>query len=159
MSNDESKTLDDLLESGTTLMVGSTTNGELEFRPLTVAGLDGGIQILLDTDEQWVRDLRRSEQVQVTLSDDRKNNWAWMIGSFSMSTDGALIDELWSPFADAFFDDGRDTPGIAVLTIDVQRGRYGSSPSGRLGSLVAAVKAKFGDAEEAGQHGDIATGR
>jgi len=158
MSDDESKTLNELLDGGTTVMVGSRTQGELEFRPLTVAGLDGGIQILLDTDEAWVRDLASDEQLQVTLSDDRKNNWAWMTGTSSMSTDPALIDELWSPFADAFFDDGRRTPGIAVMTIHVQRGRYWSSPAGRIGSLVAAVKAKFGDAEQAGDHGDIATG-
>jgi general stress protein 26 len=152
---DESKHLSELLDGGTTLMVGSPTRNGLEFRPMTVAGIDGGIQILLDTNEAWVRDLDRDEKLQVTLSDDRNNNWAWMTGSFSMSTDDELIDQLWNPFADAYFDRGRDTPGIAVMTIVVHRGRYWSAPSGRIGSLISAVKAKFGDAEQSGEHGNI----
>lgn len=155
--DDAPKPLFDLLDPGTTLMVGSTTHGQLEFRPLTVAGLSGGIQILLDTNEEWVRGLGGVGSLQVTLSDDRRNNWAWMTGGYSTSTDPALIDELWSPFADAYFDQGRETPGIAVLTIDVEQGRYWSSPSGRIGALVSAVKAKLGDAEQSGEHGDIAT--
>lgn len=155
--DDAPKPLSDLLDPGTTLMVGSTTHGQLEFRPLTVAGLNGGIQILLDTDEEWVRGLGGVGMLQVTLSDDRRNNWAWMVGGYSTSTDPALIDELWSPFAGAYFDQGRDTPGIAVLTIDVQHGRYWSAPSGRIGSLISAVRAKLGDAEQSGMHGDIAT--
>jgi len=154
--DDESKPVSDLLDAGTTLMVGSSTHGTLAFRPLTVAGLDGDrVRILLDTDEEWVRELDATQTLQVTLSDDRKNNWAWMLGEFSMSTEPALIDELWTPFADAYFDNGRESAGIAVMTIDVTEGRYWSAPSGRLGSLVSAVKAKFGDAEEAGEHGDI----
>ncbi len=120
-----------------------------------MAGLDGGIQILLDTDEHWVRDLDRAAQLQVTLSDDRRNNWAWMTGTYSLSTDDALIDTLWSPFADAYFDNGRQSPGIAVMTIDVHRGRYWSAPHGRIGSLISALKAKFGDPDDAGEHGDI----
>lgn len=155
--DDAPKSLSDLLDGGTTVMVGSNTNGTLEFRPLTVARVDGGIQILLDTDEEWVRQLDRTERLQVTLSDDRHSNWAWMTGGYAMSTDETLIDELWTPFADAFFDNGRETPGIAVMTIAVDRGRYWSSPAGRVGNLIAAVKAKFGDAEQAGEHGDIAT--
>ena len=154
--DDESKPVSDLLKPGTTLMVGSTTHGTLAFRPLTVAGLDGErVRILLDMNEEWARELDASQSLQVTLSDDRKNNWAWIIGEFSLSTDPSLIDELWSPFAEAYFDNGRASEGIAVMTIDVAQGRYWSAPSGRLGSLVSAVKAKFGDPEESGEHGDI----
>lgn len=155
--DDAPKPLTDLLDAGTTVMVGSTVRGELQFRPLTVAGLDGGIQILLDTNEEWVRALEPAEVLQVTLSDDRSNNWAWMSGRHSLTTDPTVIDELWSPFADAFFDEGRDTPGVAVLTIDVGEGRYWSAPSGRIGSLISMVRAKLGDAEQSGEHGDIAT--
>ena len=54
------RSLDDLLEPGTTLMVGTRSGqrDDLEFRPLTVARVDDGqIQVLLDTNEQWVADL------------------------------------------------------------------------------------------------------
>ena len=73
-----------------------------------------------------------------------------------MSSEPALIDELWNPAAEAFFDEGRDSPGIAVLGMTGSSGRYWSSPSGRLGSVIAMIKAKLGDPEESGEHGDVA---
>lgn len=155
---DAPKSVSDLLEPGTTLMVGSELHGTLTFRPLTVAGLDAGlVRILLDTEEEWVRELDTTRPLQVTLSDDRANNWAWMLATCSLSSEPALIDDLWGPFADAYFDNGRESTGIAVMTIEVDEGRYWSAPSGRIGSLISAVKAKFGDAESAGEHGDISS--
>lgn len=155
--DDAPKSVSDLVEPGTTLMVGSDLHGTLMFRPLTVAGLDAErIRILLDTEEEWVRELDTTRPLQVTLSDDRSNDWAWMLGTCSLSREPALIDELWSPFADAYFDNGRESTGIATMTIDVDQGRYWSAPSGRIGSLISAVKAKLGDAESSGEHGDIA---
>ena len=75
--------------------------------------------------------------------------------SASTTTDLALIDELWNPFAGAYFDQGRDTPGIAVMRIDADQGRYSTTPSGRVGSLISMVKAKLGGAEQSGEHGDV----
>jgi|GEM_PF-7010875 len=50
----------------------------------------------------------------------------------------------------------RDTPGITVLRTTFSEGAYWDSPNGRLGSLLALVKAKLGDAEDSGEHGDVA---
>jgi len=154
------RSLDDLLEPGSTLMVGTRSRGqtELEFRPLTVARVvDDRIQVLLDTQEQWVADLVPPTPVEITLSDTRSNDWAHLKGTATLTTDPALIDELWNPFAGAYFEDGRDTPGIAVLQLETDSGRYWSSPSGRVGSLIATIKAKVSGAESAGDHGPIST--
>jgi len=128
----------------------------MKFRPMTVARVSGSaIDMLLDTDEEWARNLATSSRAYVTLSDNRSNTWASLHGRTSVSTDSHLIDELWSPAADAYFDNGRDTPGIAVLRFDGEEGRYWSSPSGRIGSLISMIKAKVGDSEESGEHGSI----
>ena len=144
------------MKGGTTVMVGTDVAG-LEFRPMTVARIEGDtIDMLLDTNEQWVAALTDGDVAYVTMSDARENTWVSLRGTLALSTDPALIDELWNPAAGAFFDEGRDTPGIAVLRITGDRGRYWASPSGRLGSLVAMVKAKLGDPEDSGEHGDVA---
>lgn len=158
MQNDTPKLLADLMDAGSTLMVGSPVSGQMEFRPLTVARIDGDdIQILLDTRETWVAELPDGTEVQVTMSDDRHNTWVWLRGTASRTTSPVLIDELWNPFAAAYFDEGRDTEGIAVLRIDVADGRYWSTAAGRLGALVSMIKAKLGRPEQAGQHGAITT--
>ncbi len=157
MDDDAPKPLTDLLEPGSTLMVGTKPADDWEFRPLTVARVDGSrIEILLDTDEDWVRAFNDGDRVSTTMSDNRTNTWVALTGTATTTSDPAVIDELWNPFAAAYFDQGRETPGIAVMRIDAEEGRYWSTPSGRIGALVSMVKAKLGNAEQSGEHGDIA---
>ena len=153
--DDAAKTLDELMEPGSTLMVG-TGAVDLDFRPMTVARLRGNaIEMLLDTNERWAKSLRDGDLAYVTLSDNRANTWVSLRGAASVSTDPHLIDALWNPAAGAYFDDGRETPGIAVLRIAADRGTYWSGPSGRIGSVISMVKAKLGDPEQSGEHGDV----
>jgi general stress protein 26 len=93
--------------------------------------------------------------VHATLSDNRSNTWATIDGTGSVRTDPDLIDDLWNPAAAAFFDDGRDTPGIAVFTIHVEQGRYWSTPSGRIGTVISMVRATLGGSDASGEQGDI----
>lgn len=151
------KTLDELLHPGSTLMVGTRSEGDVDFRPLTVARVQGSrIEILLDTNEEWVHRFTEGERVHVTVSDNKENTWLSLHGRGSTTTDQALIDELWNPFAAAYFDNGRETPGIAVMRIDATDGRYWTTVSGRVGSLISMVKAKLGRPDDSGEHGDIA---
>jgi general stress protein 26 len=157
MDDDTAKSLEELLEPGSTVMVGTASPQDVwQFRPLTVARVRGSrIQVLLDTNEEWVRRFDGGDRVYVTMSDARTNTWLSLYGTATITEDSQLIDELWNPFAAAYFDEGRDTPGIAVLQFDGEEGRYWSTSSGRLGSLISLIKAKVGGPEDAGEHGDI----
>ena len=154
---DPAKPLSELLEPGSTLMVGTGPSESLDFRPLTVSRIDGDqIQILLDTTADWTKTLRQGDRVWITASDTRKNTWMSLVGTASTTTDEKLIDELWNPFAEAYFDNGRESVGIAVMLVDGESGSYWTTPSGRLGSLISMVKAKLGRGEDAGEHGEVA---
>jgi len=156
--DDAPKSLVDLVEPGSTLMVGTeSTFGALEFRPLTASAVTADrIDILVDTSAPWTEHLADGARAYVTMSDTRKNTWLSLDGRVSTTTDAAAIDELWSPAADAYFDEGRDTPGITVLRIEGDAGAYWSTPSGRIGSLISMVKAKLGEPADSGQSGTIA---
>jgi general stress protein 26 len=155
-ADDPSKALSELMEPGSTLMLGSNSDGDIDFRPLTVARISGDrLEILLDTNEEWVAHVHDGDSALVTMSDTRSNTWVSLRGTMSLSHDPELIDDLWNAFAGAYFENGRETPGIAVLAFDAERGRYWTAPSGRIGNLVSLVKAKFGDPEQSGQHGDV----
>ena len=155
--DDAPQALDELLEPGSTLMVAvASGHDQLEFRPLTVAKIDGGrLDILLDTTEEWAKSIGDGRLAYVTVSDTKTNTWLSMTGTTSTTTDTAAIDELWNALASAYFEQGRDTPGITVLRIQGSEGRYWSSPSGRIGSLISLVKAKFGTSEQSGEHGAV----
>ena len=69
-----------------------------------------------------------------------------------MSTDRDDVERLWNPAAGAFFD-GKDDPNLAVLFFDVSEGQYWDSPNGRIGALIALVRAAIGGDDKAGDHG------
>ena len=157
--NDPPKPLSDLLDAGTTMMVGTPSPDGLTFRPLTVAAVDGDrIAILVDMTAPWATALVDGDTVYVTVSDTRDNRWLWLVGRSSLTTEDAAIDELWNPFASVYFENGRETPGIGAMYIDGESGGYWSTPSGRIGSLISMVKAKLGDPEESGRHGEVDLG-
>ena len=159
-SDDQQRSLESLFEPGTTCMIGTTSgaNDALEFRPLTVARVDGThVYVLLDTRERWVGEFTDGDVVHVTLSDNRSNDWAHVAGTGTVLHDEALIDELWNPLAGAYFDDGRATPGIAVFRLIVEQGRYWSTPSGRFGSVISMVSAALGRGSSGADKGDIIT--
>jgi len=150
--------LTDLFDGGDTVMVMTMIGDEHSSRPMTVAGVhDNCLDMLVDTTADWYSAVAAGTAVvHLTLSDVRHNEFAALNGSATVSTDRAEIDRLWNPGAAAFFD-GKDDPNLAVLHFSVDDGQYWDAPSGRLGSLIAMVKAAVGGDEAAGQQGPIST--
>ena len=157
-TQDPDKPLDELVDGGTTVMLGTTgPDGRFESRPLTIAGVDGArLSILVDTTSDWVNALSDGDEGHLTVSDVRANTYVWLNGTARMRRDRETIEQLWNPAAGAFFE-GADDPRLAVLEFEAREGNYWTAPSGRLGSLVSMVRAKLGDHEDAGDHGDVAT--
>lgn len=153
------KALSELFDGGTTVMLMTMIGTEHSSRPMTVAGVDGDrLSFLVDTTAEWYSAVAGgSSVVHVTLSDTRANDYAALNGDVSVSAERAEIEKLWNPAASAFFS-GVDDPHLAVLRFDVTEGQYWDSPSGRLGSLLALVRAKLGGDDKAGDHGPIRAG-
>jgi general stress protein 26 len=156
--DNEPRSLGDLLRPGSTLMVGTSSDGSMfESRPLTVAAVDAdAVRMLIDRRADWAANLGDGDMVLATLSDNRENSWVSLTGTLWLSNSQEEIDELWSVPAEAFFDGGRQAPGLAILGIDVKVGAFWSTPSGHLGSLITLVKAKLTDGKDVGAHGDVA---
>ena len=113
--------------------------------------------MLVDTTADWYDAVAAGTAVShVALSDVRHNEYAALNGTASVTRDRAEIERLWNPGAAAFFA-GKDDPNLAVLHFNVTDGQYWDSPSGRLGSLIAMVKAAAGGDDAAGEQGRIAT--
>lgn len=155
--HDSTKSLFDLFDAGTTIMFGThMTDGTFASRPLTVARTQAHqLDVLIDSNTEWASAMHDGADAHVTLSDTRRNHWASLSGTVELSRDRGLIDELWSLPAEAFFDNGRETPGLAVLTFHVSEGRYWSSPGGRVGGLVSMIRAALGNSDDSGESGSI----
>lgn len=154
----ETRPLTKVLEPRDTVMVSSEDGqGRWRGRPLTVLKLRGRSALfLIDVGTEWGAALSDGDPAMVTLSDNRENDWAALSARVTILRDAALIDELWNPFADAFFAKGRETPGLAVLETMFEDGQFWSSPGGgRVGALVSVVRAAIGDADDSGDEGIV----
>lgn len=155
-SQDPDKPLDELVDGGTTVMFGTFEDGRVESRPMTIAGVDGArFSMLVDTTGDWVG-AADGAAAHLTVSDVRENTFVSLNGTAHVSRDRAEAERLWNPAASAYFE-GPDDPKLAVLNFDATEGSYWTAPSGRLGSLISLVRAKIGDHDDAGDHGDVAT--
>ena len=152
------KALDELAAPGDTMMVGTRdADGGISSRPLMVTEVtDGRIVYLVDGTADWTRTLATGDVAYSSLSKERDNVYVSLTGRVEMTRDSNRIDELWNPFAEAYFDGGRECGDILVVTVDHSSGTYWTGPSGRIGSLISFVRAALGDASDAGDHGEVA---
>jgi general stress protein 26 len=155
--DDAPKTLEELTSAGTTVMFALTNAGPIESRPLTIAEIgEDRLSILVDDTAPWLQGMSPGAGAHLTISDVRSNTFVSLTGSASLSKDSSVIDRLWNPAAAAYFDDGKDDPGVAVLHFDASSGTYWTAPSGRIGGLISMVRAAVGGSKDAGEHGEVA---
>lgn len=158
MSNDTSKTLDELLEDHTIAMLMTMIGDRHSSRPLTCAGIDESrMSFLVDASTEWATAVASGSAVaHLTVADERHNVYVALNGVATVTTDRAEIDRLWNPAAGAFFA-GEDDPNLAVLHFDATDGEYWDGPSGMIGAAVSVIRvAVTGSPEAAGGRGDVA---
>ncbi len=69
-----------------------------------------------------------------------------------MTRDAALIDELWNLYAEAWFEQGRDDPAVALLKVHADSAEYWTVDSPKPIALIKTVKAML-----TGERPDVAT--
>jgi general stress protein 26 len=148
----------DLLDTGDTVMLMTMIGDEHSSRPMTIAGVaDDRLDLLVDTTTEWTSAVAAGRAItHVTSSDVRTNRFVALNGTATVSRDRTEVERLWNPGAAAFFE-GKDDPNLAALHFQVADGQYWDSANGRIGSLIAMVKAAVGGDEQAGDHGSVTT--
>jgi general stress protein 26 len=157
--HDRPRHLSDVIRAGAIAMV--TTGGRLghRSRPLTVASAVGDrLCFLVSEATDWVRDLQPGTDTECTVSDESDNHYVAVSGQSKVVHDPALIEELWSPGAEAFFD-GTDDPDIRVLETTVTQGQWWEGPETKAGTLLAMVRSALAKDEDAmGDRGVVTPG-
>ena len=152
----DTKPLADVVKAGDVAMLVSHRGGKASSRPLTIAKVDGdNVLFLVDRTAAWFGDVTAGTEVHVAVSASGRNDWVSLNGTAQPSTDRALIDDLWSAPAAAYFDGGKDDPNITVLGVRVGDGEYWSAPGGGpFGRLISMVSTAIGKGPS-GDHGAV----
>ncbi len=108
-----------MLEDMGSVMMTTSPNGTLDqsrTRPMSVAKRDedGTLYFLTSADTSQVKDARQDELGVCT--GQSKTQYVALCGSFKVEHNRALIEELWSKWADAYFPAGKEDPNIRAMT-------------------------------------------
>jgi general stress protein 26 len=106
------------------LLTTVSESGELHARPLAVLENEfaGEIWFFTADPSPKTADIALQPQVNVSMTDGK--SYLSLAGTASVVRDRDRIDELWSPMAEAWFENGRDDPSVALLRVDASSAEF-----------------------------------
>ena len=145
-SNDDTRKIIELVSRANSAMLTTVaSDGKQVSRPMAVqeSDFDGDLWFFTDTDSDKVRQIEANPQVNVSLANDKKNEWTSLSGAARVVHDRQQIEELWSKPLETWFPDGTDTAGLALLKVEVGSAEYwdaGNKAKQALGMIKAIRK-------------------
>ena len=119
-------------------------SGALHSRPMYTqqTEFDGTAWFFADGTSPKARDIQREPQVNLGYANTKDQTYLPLAGRASVSYDKAKMAELYTPFLEAWFPQGLETPGIALIEVEATSAEYWDAPSSAVATLIGLVKAK-----------------
>ena len=116
-------------------------DGSLVSRPLAVQQreFDGDLWFFTEDPSPKTAQVRANPQVNVAI--EAGHGWLSISGTAAVTRDAAKIDELWSTGAEAWFEQGRDDPAVALLQVHGVTAEYWASNTPTVIALAKYAKA------------------
>jgi general stress protein 26 len=134
-------------------------DGSLRSRPMATQELefDGDLWFFTDAGSAKVYEVQQEHHVNASYSRPDKQRYVSLSGTAELVRDRAKMEQLWRPLLKAWFPDGLETPGIALLRVRVQRGEYWDAPHGAVAQLagLASALVKGERADDVGEYAKI----
>ena len=119
------------------------TGKPFQTRPMSVQKMDedGNFWFLSATDSHKNQEILLNNQVQLLFQGSAHSDFLSISGTASISTDKALIKELWEPLIKTWFTEGVDDPRITAIKVETRQGYYWDN---KHGNAVALIKMAAG---------------
>ncbi len=142
----------DLIKNIRIAMVTFTTQeGHLHAVPMTTQNkeFNGQVWFIGSKKSELVQNLPQNNQVNVAYATS-SNDYVSMHGTGELVNDPALLDELWSPAYNAFFEGGKEDPDVQLIRITAHGAQYWEG-DGTIVTLFKLTKAAIsGETEQLG---------
>jgi general stress protein 26 len=141
-------TKDELLQIGTlidkartALLTTVDADGRLVSRPMAVQEreFDGDLWFFTEDPSHKTAEVRANPEVNVALESGK--GWISISGTAEVVHDRARIDELWSTSAQAWFEQGRQDPAVALLKVTAHSAEFWTADEPRPVVLLKYAKA------------------
>ncbi len=141
-TDEEQQKVADLIEKAKVALVTTVAeDGSLVSRPLAVQQreFDGDLWFFTQDPSPKTDQVRANPQVNVAI--EAGNGWLSVSGTASVTKDEAKIDELWNTGAQAWFEQGREDPAVALLKVEADTAEYWTAESPKVVTLAKYAKA------------------
>jgi general stress protein 26 len=137
-----------------------TGDGKHVSRPMAVqkTDFDGDLWFFTYEGSNKVEQVRLTSATNVAFSDDKSGVWMSVAGNAEVVEDRSKAEELWSPLLKAWFPDGLDTEGLALLKVNAQSAEIWDNPRSRVATAISLVKSAVTGKSAAGEVGDNRSG-
>ncbi|WP_345503844.1 pyridoxamine 5'-phosphate oxidase family protein [Pedococcus ginsenosidimutans] len=147
-------TVRDLVKDERTCMLTTVgPDGSLVSRPMATQEVefDGDLWFFSEASSPKVAEVQADPRVNVGYAGS--SSWVSVSGRAEVVRDPAKNEELWNPFAEAWFAKGPKDPDVVLIRVRGESAEYWDSPGGRVASVIALVKAKVtGDKPDVGDN-------
>jgi len=125
-----------------TMLTTTDDDGNLVSRPMSTRQMDesGDIWFFTSEDTEKVEEARAHRDVGLSYCDAKGMRYVSVGGQASVVHDRAKMDELYSPSLDIWFEDGLDTPGIALLKVTPAVTEFWEPSKGKIAMAAGMLK-------------------
>jgi general stress protein 26 len=111
------------LKSSPFVMLGLADARDGHTQPMTAQfeGEQGPLYFFLNKDNGIIEAMGQSSRAIAAYSSKGHDVFAAIHGTLSLEKDEATIDRLWNPQAEAWFEQGRQDPKLALLRLDTEK--------------------------------------
>jgi general stress protein 26 len=114
------------------------TEVPLQTRPMGVQKVcdQGNFWFLSPRDSSKNQEIAIDPRVQLFFSNTSDAEFLTVYGTASIVYDREKIEELWTPIAKAWFEDGKNDPNVSVIKVAPEDAYYWDTKNGKMVSLI-----------------------
>ncbi len=126
-------------------------------RPMAVREVDekGDLWFISSASSDKNSEIKEDENVQLIFSKPSSTQFLSLYGKATIYRDQQKIKDLWTPIANAWFEEGKNDPDVTVIKVNPSEAYYWDTPNGKMITLLkiatAAVTGKTMDTGEQGK--------
>lgn len=127
-------------------------------RPMAVREVDeeGNLWFLSSASSHKNWEITEDDKVQLIFSKPSSAEFLSLYGSARIFRDQEKIKSLWTPIANAWFEEGKADPDLTVLKVSPLEAYYWDTPNGKMYTLLKiAAAAVTGKNMDTGEQGNL----
>ena len=119
------------------------TSLPINTRPMGVQEVDedGNIWFISSQRSNKNFEIKEDDRVQLIFSKIQASEYLSVYGNATIYKDKAKIEQLWSPIAKAWFEEGKEDPDITVIKVSPSDVYYWDTKDGKIVSLLKIAAA------------------